>query len=169
MSPLVAEIDLSLAQADRKNTKNFAKKRAKYRCDKLNQQSARHNDDLQQVCRALLRLAQRYLPANPSAISDAVELVHCIKMLQKMGIVPDVADKFKAALSSTGCEIVLSTTEYRGLRNKCIAGFATIADLTEKPAAVGTPEFQRGVREGYRRASDIAVMFLEDIQGHTPC
>jgi hypothetical protein len=46
-----------------------------------------------------------------------------------------------------------------------MASLAVIADLTERPAATGSSEYQRGMREGYRRASDIAVMFLEDISG----
>ena len=59
---------------------------------------------------------------------------------------------------------MLNSFEYRYLRNKAIAGFATIADLTAKPSAVGTLDYQSGVREGYRRASEVAIIFLADIQ-----
>jgi hypothetical protein len=59
---------------------------------------------------------------------------------------------------------VFNSFDYRYLRNKAIAGFATIADLPAKPSAVGTLDYQSGVREGYRRASEVAIMFLDDIQ-----
>jgi hypothetical protein len=36
--------------------------------------------------------------------------------------------------------------------------------MPEKNTPPGHPEYQKGVREGYRRASDIAILFLEDLQ-----
>jgi hypothetical protein len=79
-----------------------------------------------------------------------------------MGLTVNVNERFAAA-TAADIETITHPNNYRQLRNKAIAGFATIADLTDKPAAVGSQEFQRGVREGYRRASDIAISFLEDI------
>lgn len=79
-----------------------------------------------------------------------------------MGLSVNVHDCFAAAVA-VDTDTLMRPNDYRQLRNKSIAGFATIADLTDKPAAVGSQDFQRGVREGYRRASDIAISFLEDI------
>jgi hypothetical protein len=82
-----------------------------------------------------------------------------------MGLKPEISSQMDAAVSSVGTDVIKSSFEYRQLRNKMIAGLAVIADLTERPAAAGSQEYQRGVREGYRRASDIAATFLEDIDG----
>lgn len=170
---LVADTEVKQLQADRESTLEFAQKRAKYRRKKLQERAAASADDLKHVCLALLRIAQKYVQPTAHAYSDFVEVAHCVKMLQKMNITPQVTEKFSAIVGTTGNEIVTHSADYRYLRNCCIAGFATIADLTEKPAAVGSHEFQRGVREGYRRASDIAAMFLDDIQsvkaGETKC
>lgn len=170
---LVADTEVKQLQADRNSTMEFAQKRAKYRRKKLQDHSTARADDLKHICLELLRVAQKYVHPTAQTYSDFVEVVQCVKMLQKMGVEPKITEKFSATVGSTGNEIVTNSADYRYLRNCCIAGFATIADLTEKPAAVGSHEFQRGVREGYRRASDIAVMFLDDIQrvraGETVC
>lgn len=161
--------EISLLKADRKQTVEFAKRRAKQRNEKLQKRSSTV-EELKQICKSLAVIAQRYVPANPAAFSDFIEVVQCIKLLKTMGINPTVVEKNQAIVAATGNEIIIKSADYRYLRNKCIAGFATIADLTEKPAAVGSQAFQSGVREGYRRASDIATMFLEDIQGgETKC
>lgn len=170
MSFVAAGSEQDQIQADRVNTITFAKKRARYRKDTLQKHAAYKSEELQQICRSLLRLTQRYVPSSPNTFSDYLEVVQCTKVLQKIGVSVDVATRFAAVIEGTGNEIITNSSDYRYLKNKCIAGFATIADLTEKPAAVGSPEFQRGVREGYRRASDIAVLFLEDIQsGEKTC
>lgn len=165
MSSTIAGTEVSLIRADRKNTIEFAKRRARFRNEKLQQRSLSSSEDLKQICKSLAKIAQRYVSATPSAMGDFIEVVQCIKLLKTMGLDPDVTEKFKAVVDATGNETITKSADYRYLRNKCIAGFATIADLPEKPAAVGSHEFQSGVREGYRRASDIAVMFLADIQG----
>jgi hypothetical protein len=65
--------------------------------------------------------------------------------------------------AATAKELVFNSFEYRYLRNKMLASLSIIADLTERNTGNGSHEYQRGMREGYRRASDIAIMFLEDI------
>lgn len=120
--------------------------------------------ELRNACRNLLRIAQRYVPTNPSAFSDAAEVVKCAKVLHGLDLQPELEARFTAAVQAEPDKSALNSFEYRYLRNKAIAGFATIADLTFKPAAVGSVEYQNGVREGYRRASEIAIMFLEDVQ-----
>jgi hypothetical protein len=44
-----------------------------------------------------------------------------------------------------------------------MASLSIIADLTERPVGNGSDDYRRGMREGYRRASDIAIMFLNDL------
>lgn len=164
MTVAIHDLDVAQLQADRKNVVKFARDGATRRHKKLSTAAAEKPAELQQICLSLIKIAQQYVPSTAHAFSDFVEVVRCTKMLQKMGVAPAVLEKFKATIDSVGNELVLNSADYKDLRNKYVAGFATIADLTEKPAAGGSPEFQRGVREGYRRASDIAVMFLEDIE-----
>lgn len=120
--------------------------------------------ELKQICSTLLAVAQRYVPASPAAFIDADRVARCAKKLQNMALQPKLMPQFSAPVEAADSACVLNSFDYRYLRNKSIAGFATIADLTSKPAAVGTTDYQRGVREGYRRASEIAIMFLNDIQ-----
>lgn len=152
-------------QKDRNATVAFAEKRMRSRKEVLQKSVPAEIDELKQICCALIRIAQQYVPTTPNAFAAFSEVVHCTKMLQKLGVDICVAEKFNAVVNTTGNEVIRNSTDYRYLRNTAIAGFATIADLTEKPAAMGSPEFQHGVREGYRRASNIAMLFLADIQG----
>lgn len=120
--------------------------------------------ELKQICCALLAVAQKYVPLTPPAFVDSAEVVRCAKALENMALRPKLQPHYKAHVAGLKADIALNSFEYRYLRNKAIAGFATIADLTSKPSAVGTQDYQSGVREGYRRASEIAIMFLDDIQ-----
>ena len=120
--------------------------------------------ELRQICCALLAVAQKYVPHTPTAFVDAADVARCAKALENMALRPKLEPHFKAHVTGLKANIVLNSFEYRYLRNKAIAGFATIADLTAKPSAVGTLDYQSGVREGYRRASEVAIIFLADIQ-----
>lgn len=117
------------------------------------------NATLRRICYMLVSLAEKNVPDVDDTIEDRVALAACINLLQKMGLKPpiDTADDVCS-------NIVRNSFEYRQLRNKMIAGLSVIADMVERPASPGTKEFQRGVKEGYRRARDTAVMFLEDIE-----
>jgi len=121
--------------------------------------------ELRQICDTLLAVAQKYVPASPSAFLDADSVTRCARSMQRMALQPRLAPQFSAPVASTDSAGVTNSFDYRYLRNKAIAGFATIADLTTKSSAVGTAEYQNGVREGYRRASELAILFLSDIQG----
>jgi len=120
--------------------------------------------ELQNICQILLAAAQKYVPHSPAAFSDANNVVRCAKALQNLNLQPILQPHFKAHVDSAEADSARNSFEYRYLRNKAIAGFAAIADLTSKPSAVGTMEYQNGVREGYLRASEVAIMFLDDIQ-----
>jgi hypothetical protein len=151
-------------EADRSKALTRAKRKAETAHQQLNEKTQMPGfiDELTQLCGNLLRLAQKYVPHGPAAFVDAAEIVRCASTLKLMGLTVNVNERFAAA-TAADIETITHPNNYRQLRNKAIAGFATIADLTDKPAAVGSQEFQRGVREGYRRASDIAISFLEDI------
>lgn len=120
---------------------------------------------LKQVCQRLLQIAQKYVPKTALAYNDSENLVKCAKLLHSMGLPVEIAPGFAAKCDAVDIdEIVVNSVPYRKLKHRAVAGLSTLADMTEKSAATGSKEYQRGVREGYRRASDIASMFLEDIQ-----
>jgi hypothetical protein len=103
------------------------------------------------------------VPNTPGTFQDHTSLVHCVNLLQEMGFKPEILSKLDRAVAGIGVDVIRNSFEYRQLRNKIKACLAVIADLTERPAAPGTHDYQKGIREGYRRASDIAVLFLDDI------
>lgn len=121
------------------------------------------NAALLNIAYLLLELAQKYVPNTPSNFADHSSVVHCIKLLQDMGFKPEIVARLDRAVAGVSVDIIRNSFEYRQLRNKIKACLTLIADLTERPAASGTYDYQRGVREGYRRASDIAALFLDDI------
>jgi hypothetical protein len=107
------------------------------------------------------------VPNTPKAFHDFSAFLNASSKLRGLGIKLELDAHVKAPVETTDSSAITSSFEYRILRNKFIAALATIADLTTKPAPTGEPNengYQRGVREGYRRASDIAILFLEDIQ-----
>lgn len=121
------------------------------------------NSAFRRVCYLLHELAQKYVPNNAATFNDYNKLLHCTKLLQSLGFKPPLDSNFDAAVSEMSLEIIRNSFDYRHLRNKMMASLAIIADLPERPAGTGSSDFQRGMREGYRRASDIAVMFLADL------
>jgi hypothetical protein len=125
------------------------------------------NHALRKICFMLHALAQKHISNSTAHFEDHSTLAHCTKLLQDMGLKPEVSPRMESAVAGAGVDVILSSFEYRQLRNKMIAGLSVIADLTERPASPGSQDYQKGIREGYRRASDIAVMFLEDIDGET--
>lgn len=125
------------------------------------------NTAFRKICYLLLGLVQKYVPNSVATHADYALLLHCIRLLQDIGFKPDIDPLLDADAGQISPEITRNSFEYRRLRNKIRASLSVIADLPEKPASPGTPDFQRGLREGYRRASDIAVLFLEDIDRET--
>ena len=121
------------------------------------------NAALRSICYLLHNLAQRHVPNTPETFSDYSDLRYCTKILQEMGFKPNLTPGFDADVSDVSLAVIHNTFEYRQLKNKILAALSVVADLTERPAAAGSKDFQRGVREGYRRASDIAILFLDDL------
>lgn len=123
------------------------------------------NSALRNICFMLVALAQKYVPNSAINFDDYSKFLHCTKLLQELGLKPEILPKTKATAGGVDMGVIRSSFEYRQLRNKMIAGLSVIADLTERPASPGNMDYQRGVREGYRRASLIASKFLEDVDG----
>lgn len=121
------------------------------------------NAVLRRTCYLLHALAQKYISDSPTTFDDYTCLMHCTKLLQSIGLKPESNPFLNTAVTTLGPEIIRNSFEYRHLRNKILASLSTIADLTGRAVSSGNPDFQRGMREGYRRASEVAIMFLDDI------
>ena len=117
---------------------------------------------LQDVCRLLNDLSRKYVP--PTEFSDYTTLTRCTKILADVGVVAAPPVELQARISDSSDALVLHAPQYRLLKNRAIAGLATIADLAGKAPAKGSAEYQQGMRDAYEHASEIAVLFLEDIQ-----
>ena len=129
----------------------------------VNDENRSANIAFRRICYLLYELAQKYVPNTPSAFEDYEKLTHCTKVLQSMGFKPTLNAQMDSSVAGMSLEVIRNSFEYRHLRNKIMASLSIIADLTERPTGNGTVEYQHGIREGYRRASEVAVMFLEDI------
>lgn len=120
--------------------------------------------ELTVLCQALLYVAQKYTPTGPDTYTDAATVIQCGKQLQQMGCSLEMVPQFNAPTHDTHkSDMILTSVEYRYLRNKSIAGFATIADLGLKTPSLGSADYVAGLRAGYKRASDLAISFLEDV------
>ena len=120
--------------------------------------------DLRQLCSTLAALAQKYVPDHPTCAADFAELSYCIRLLKQLGEKPAISSKCAAKLADNEPDILTHSPQYRHMRNKCLAGLATIVDMKENFRAVGSADYRRGVLTGYNRAGEIAASFIEDIQ-----
>jgi len=162
MSPLVLSPEIAQKKTDREKFVQIVRDTASRRETKRQQKTA--GDELASLCLTLHRLAQKYVPRSAQTFRDFDALVQTTRALQKIGLNLTLSADIAAPTQTVETAVVLNSPEYRRLRNRFIAALATIADMTEKNTPPGHPEYQRGVREGYRRASDIAILFLEDLQ-----
>jgi hypothetical protein len=162
MSLIVLSPDVMQKKADRENFVRGARATAARRMLKQ-QQKTTTADELTHLCLTLHQLAQKYVPRSPQTFRDFDALTRTTRAMQKMGLSPVVASAVAAPSAAVEVSIVLNSPEYRRLHNRFVAALATIADMPEKNTPPGHPEYQKGVREGYRRASDIAILFLEDL------
>lgn len=159
-----ATVELSVKKREREQALVLAKREAQ----KLEKQllvdpkNKTVNAALRNVCYTLHMLAQKYVPNSPRTFQDYSTLLQCAKLLQEMGLRPPLSEDVVAHVAAFDANVVVNSFEYRHLRNRVIACLATVADLTEKPTATGSADYQAGMREGYRRASDIAAAFLKD-------
>jgi hypothetical protein len=113
------------------------------------------------LCLVLHRIATKHITR--SDFEDVGALLHCTKLLKQLGCPVDAPPELQAPLSAQDRALVTHAPQYRLLRSRAIAGLATVADLMFKAPAKGPAEYQRGQRDAYQQASEIAALFLDDI------
>ncbi len=119
-------------------------------------------DSVTELCHMMHQLASKYVPR--SAFNDFEYLVQGTKVLQELQVPLTIADNIKAPLTEYNAAVVLHAPQYRLLRNRALAALTTIADLSSKSPAKGSTDYQKGMRDGFEYASDIAIFFLEDLE-----
>lgn len=117
--------------------------------------------DFAHLCSTLYSLAQKYVPA--SAVGDVNELAQVAKILNGVGIAPQIAPKLSAHVDEYSSSVLKQSAEYRLIRARFAAALGTIADMGSKKIKKNKSEFHAGINEGLRRAAKIAIMFLEDL------
>lgn len=158
---LVLSPEVAQKKADRERFVRITRETATRREIKRQQKTA--GEELAHLCLTLHQLAQKYVPKSAQTFRDFDSLTRVTRAMQKMGLEPAISAEVAAPAATVETALVLNSPEYRRLQNRFVAALATIADMTEKNTPPGHPEYQKGVREGYRRASDIAILFLEDL------
>lgn len=118
---------------------------------------------LRAVCVVLQAIAQKYVP--DSAFEDRSNLVQCLNIMQELGINFRLKTKFAPFFEEKDTD--KCSLSYRLLKSRAVAALATIADLDKKCFDRQGNEYKNGMRDAYRRASEIAIMFLADIQGES--
>lgn len=127
-------------------------------------QQPKNNDqiDFRDLCILLHGIAQKHV--SRSDFEDFTALVRCTKLLSDFGLAIQPTASLAAPVASHDAALVTRDPKYRLLRNRAIACLATVADLSAKAPAKGSLEYQQGMRDAFQQASEIAVLFLEDIQ-----
>jgi hypothetical protein len=118
---------------------------------------------LRAVCVVLQAIAQKYVP--DSAFEDRSNLVQCLNIMQELGV--NCTPKTKFAQFFEEKDTDKCSLSYRLLKSRAVAALATIADLDKKCFDRQGNEYKNGMRDAYKRASEIAIMFLADIQGES--
>jgi hypothetical protein len=152
---------------DRERFVKVAREVAARRNNKKRRLGDAFSSELISVCLILHEIAQKYVPRTPQAFRDFDALTRATSALRRLQLAPNVSADLCAHTNTADKSMIINSPEYRCLRNKFIAALSTIADMTDKNNPPGSPEYQSGVREGYRRASDIAILFLNDVQTGT--
>jgi hypothetical protein len=116
--------------------------------------------DFKALCMLLHDLAQRHV--SRINFRDFTALVRCTKLLIGEGLPIEPAVALVAPLAAQTEVLVTADPKYRLMRNRAIAGLATIADLSSKAPAKGSEDYQRGMRAAFQQASEVAAFFLED-------
>lgn len=128
--------------------------------------AVKQNEDvetLKAICVVLQSVAQKHLPRD--AFADKASLVQCMKLLAELDVNISVKANLKAEFDEPPTD--KNTLSYRLLKNKTIAALATIADLDKKILDRMTSAYHNGMRDAYKKASEIALAFLADLQGES--
>lgn len=124
---------------------------------------------LKAVCVVLQAVAQKHVPE--TAFADRGSLVQCLRIMGDLNISFSVQARYCPDIAGDITD--RNTMAYRRLKNKTIAALSTIADLDKKILDTPSTEYHNGMKAGYKKASDIALSFLADVQGESvdryPC
>lgn len=154
------------ANAEEKSCPVFMSRRRARALEKRLLVSEKHrnvNASLRHVCYTLYDVLTHsiYLGAVPD--SEFTTLAYCGKLLENMGLRPRASDKADKALQDIRLDVIRHSFAYRSIRNKMVASLSIIADLPARGVSSGSEDFQAGMRAGYKRASQVAIMFLDDL------
>lgn len=119
--------------------------------------------NLADVCRNLFRIAQRNTP--PAAFADVNELMHIAKIMESVGLPARVDEKHKANFSDHIPAVARQSVDYRRLQAQFKAALSTIADMGKEKSKTHKNAYYEGVHAGLRRAAQVAIIFLNDLNG----
>lgn len=119
-------------------------------------------ESLKDISALMQKLAAKYVPRN--AFEDFDCLIQGTKLLQELQAAVTVTEHLQAPLAEYNSAVVTHAPQYRLLRNRAFAALATLADLSTKPPSKGSPDYQKGMRDGFNHASDVAIFFLDDLE-----
>lgn len=128
--------------------------------------SAKHrnvNSALRRVCYTLYDVLSRSMCLGFVPDNEFANVAYCRHVLKTMGLNPKASEKTDKSINDLRVDVIRHSFVYRNMRNKMVASLSIIADLPDRGVSAGSEEFQKGMREGYRRASEVAVMFLNDL------
>jgi hypothetical protein len=122
--------------------------------------SADHNE-LADLCVLLHDLARKYV--STSNFHDFSVRVRCTKLLESLGVLQSAAEACANAHDHDST-LVMRSPAFRRLRAHVVACLSTVADLSTRAPGKGTPDYQRGMREAFQQASNIAALFLDEVE-----
>ena len=119
--------------------------------------------DLTDVCRNLFQIAQRNTP--PTSFADVNELMHIAKIMESVGMSARVEEKHKANFADHIPAVARQSADYRRLQAQFKAALSTIADMGREKSKTHKNAYYEGVHAGLRRAAQVAIIFLNDLNG----
>lgn len=137
------------------------KKKKQHRSRRTTTETLAGDRDLADLCVLLHDLAKKHVAT--SNFQDFNLRVRCTKLLETLGVIGRAAEHCALA-NDHDTTIVLRSPPYRRLRAHVVACLATVADLSTRAPGKGTPEYQRGMREAFQQAGDIAALFLDEVE-----
>jgi hypothetical protein len=162
--PMKNQLYFDFAHAEKQERTTAQRSRKKPISRSLSQEATppKPDNDLLDLCVLLHTIARKSVSA--TNFHDFNLVARCTKLLQTLGVLVEAPAEMQAVAADQEAALVLSAPEYRLLRSRAVAGLATVADLADRPPAKGSAEYQRGMRDAYQHASDIAALFLDDLE-----
>lgn len=162
--PMKNQLYFDFAQSEKheRPARSTIRKKPRARGLKKTEAPPEFGTDLRDLCVLLHTIAKKHVSA--SSFHDFNLVARCTKLLQTLNVAVDAPAEMQAAVADKESALVVSAPEYRLLRSRAVAGLATVADLADRLPAKGSAEYQRGMRDAYQHASDIAALFLDDLE-----